>query len=169
MTVGKSQEDDQTYLKILGKGYENADFWNFLRKSLKQLWKIYTRKLWNAKLSVKNYTQPFSGLLSTSTWVSQYQKKHSPTRTHPDHQTFFINFLHLLRSVASSLFNFSPGPLWSSLVWDLLLNTSCISSPNHLLFAAHAHTTACFAVVPMLCCLFVISLSAPYLEICFLP
>ena len=24
MTVGKSQEDDQTYLKILGKGYENA-------------------------------------------------------------------------------------------------------------------------------------------------
>jgi len=37
--------------------------------------------------------------------VGQYQKKHSPTHTHPGHPTFFINFLHLLRSIASSLFN----------------------------------------------------------------
>jgi len=28
--------------------------------------------------------------------VGQYQKKHSPTHTHPDHRTSFINFLHLL-------------------------------------------------------------------------
>ena len=34
-------------------------------------------------------------------WAS-YQKEHSPTHTHPDHQTSFINFLHLLRSIASS-------------------------------------------------------------------
>ena len=33
--------------------------------------------------------------------VGRYQKKHSPTRTHPDHRTHFINFLHLLRSIAS--------------------------------------------------------------------
>ena len=34
----------------------------------------------------------------------QYQKKHSPTHTQPDHRTSFINFLHLQRSMASSLF-----------------------------------------------------------------
>ena len=47
----------------------------------------------------------FNGPLSGTTRVGQYQKKHSPTHTHPDHQTSFINFLHLLRSTASSLFN----------------------------------------------------------------
>ena len=38
------------------------------------------------------------------------------------------------------------------LVWNPLLHTPCISSPNHyLLFATHAHTiTTCFAVVPRL-------------------
>ena len=39
------------------------------------------------------------------TWVSRYQKKHSPTLTHPGHRTFFINFLHLQRSIASSVFS----------------------------------------------------------------
>ena len=49
-----------------------------------------------------------------------YQKKHSPTHTHPDHQTSFINFLHLQWSVTSSLFNlrawqfFSTSYLWSA-------------------------------------------------------
>ena len=59
--------------------------------------------------------------LSGTTQVGQYQKKHSPTHTHPDHQTSFINFLHLLRSIASSLFNLtvlfrnlSLGSLWST-------------------------------------------------------
>ena len=54
------------------------------------------------------------------------------------------------------------------LVLDPLLHTLCISSPNHhLIFATHAHTiTACFVVVPVLCHLFLISLSAPCLEIC---
>jgi len=51
------------------------------------------------------HTQPFNGLLSWTTQVGQYQKKHSPTPTHPDHQTSFINFLHLLWSIASSLFS----------------------------------------------------------------
>ena len=68
-----------------------------------------------------------------------------------------------------------PQPLSSSslvflLVWDPLLQTAYISSPNHNLFAVHAHTiTACFAVVPMLCHLFLISILASYLEICLLP
>ena len=56
-------------------------------------------------------------------------------------------------------------PLWqplsrSSLLFLLvvcpLLHTPCISSPSHhLLYAAHAHTNAaCFAVIPMLCHLY---------------
>jgi len=50
-------------------------------------------------------TQPFNGLWSGTTGVGRYQKKHSPTHTHPDRRTSFINFLHLLRSIASSLFS----------------------------------------------------------------
>jgi len=96
---------------------------------------------------------------------------HSHPSSHPGHQTCFINFLHLLRSTASSLVDL---PAWQSfsttslqvlfglsLGRDPLLHTPCISSPNHhLLFATHAHTiTACSAVIPMLCHLFLISLS----------
>ena len=46
-----------------------------------------------------------------------------------------------------------------------------ISSTNHsFLFATHAHTiTTCFVVVSRLCHLFLVSLSAHYLEICLLP
>jgi len=39
---------------------------------------------------------------SGTTWVSRYQKKHSPTH-HPDHHPIFITFFHV-RSIASSLF-----------------------------------------------------------------
>ena len=46
--------------------------------------------------------QPFYGPLSTTTRVSRYQKKHSPTH-HPDHP-IFISFFHLPRSIASCLF-----------------------------------------------------------------
>jgi len=45
---------------------------------------------------------PFYGLCSGTTWVGRYQKKHSPTHTHPDHRTAF---LHLQRSIASTLFS----------------------------------------------------------------
>ena len=51
------------------------------------------------------HTQPFNGLLSGTTRVGRYQKKHSPTHTHPDHRTSFITFLHLQRSMASFLFS----------------------------------------------------------------
>ena len=51
------------------------------------------------------HTQPFNGLLSGTTRVGRYQKKHSPTHTHPDDRTSFIIFLHLQRSTASSLFS----------------------------------------------------------------
>ena len=55
--------------------------------------------------SSHTHTQPFNGLLSETTRVGQYQKKHSPTHTHPDHRTSFIIFLQLQRSTASSLFS----------------------------------------------------------------
>jgi len=43
------------------------------------------------------HTQPLNGpLTGTTTRVGYYHKKHSPTHTHLDHQTSFINFLHLL-------------------------------------------------------------------------
>ena len=51
------------------------------------------------------HTQPFIGLLSRTTRVGLYLKKHSPTHTHPDDQTSFIIFLHLQWSMASSLFS----------------------------------------------------------------
>ena len=54
---------------------------------------------------VTTHTQPFNGLLSGTTRVGRYQKKHSPTYTHPDHRTSFIIFLHLQRSMASCLFS----------------------------------------------------------------
>ena len=43
--------------------------------------------------------------LSRTTRVSRYQKKHSRTHNHCGHQSSLICFLHLLRSMASSLFN----------------------------------------------------------------
>ena len=49
--------------------------------------------------------QPFNGRLSGTTRVGRYQKKHSPTHTHPGQCTSFITFLHLQRSTASSLFS----------------------------------------------------------------
>jgi len=85
--------------------------------------------------------------LSWTTRVGWYQKKHPPI--HPsDHQTSFINFLHLLRSIASicSIYVLdSPFPQTLSrsslvflLVWNPLLHTPCIST-----------IAACFAVIPM--------------------
>jgi len=47
--------------------------------------------------------QPSYGLLSRTTRVSRYQKKHSPTH-HLDHYPIFISFFRLPRSIASSLF-----------------------------------------------------------------
>ena len=46
---------------------------------------------------------PFYGHLSRTTWVSRYQKKHSSTHAYLDQQSSCISFLHLQRSIASSL------------------------------------------------------------------
>ena len=55
--------------------------------------------------SIQQQQRPFDGLWSGTTRVGRYQKKHSPTRTHPDHRASFNIFLHLQRSMASSLFS----------------------------------------------------------------
>jgi len=105
----------------------------------------------------------------------RHQKKHSPTHTYPDYQPSFVSFLHLLCSIASSLFNLgawqsflhnlSPSPLWFTSRSGTLhrpRHALYISSPNHcLLFATNAHTIAtCFVVVPILCHLILVSLSS---------
>ena len=53
------------------------------------------------------HTQPFYSTLDfvLATRVSRYQKKHSPTHTDRGHQSSLICILHLLWSIASSLFN----------------------------------------------------------------
>jgi len=53
------------------------------------------------------------------------------------------------------------------LAWYPQLHTPFISSPNHsLFFSTHAHTIAtCYAVVPRLCHLIVVSLTTLYLEV----
>ena len=59
----------------------------------------------NTHTHTHTHTTVFNGFLSGTTRVGRYQKKPSPTHTHPDHRTSFINFLHLQRSTASSLFS----------------------------------------------------------------
>jgi len=54
--------------------------------------------------------------LSGTTRVSLYQKIHSPTHTYPGYQSSFMSFLHLQRSIASSLFNLH--------VWQSFCTTS---------------------------------------------
>jgi len=114
--------------------------------------------------------------LSGTTRVSRYQQKHSPTHTYRGSQSSLICFLHLLRSMASSLFNPCALQSFSTislhvffgylLVWHSPPHIPYISSPNHcILFTAHAHTiTACFAEVSRLCHLTLVSLSTLYLE-----
>ena len=57
------------------------------------------------RVTTHTHTQPFNGPWFGTTRVGRYQKKHSPTHTHLDHRTSFINFLHLLLSIASSVFS----------------------------------------------------------------
>ena len=89
--------------------------------------------------------------LSGTTWVSRYQKKHSPTHTHRGHQSSQSAFsiyepwhppysIHVLCSFfPQSLFKFSLVYL---LVWYPPLHTPYISSPNH--FLKHLQATTKF-------------------------
>jgi len=144
----------------------NAWLWHRLRKffsvppyntewDIQLYWCFYNANNWHHQ----HQEQPFYGPLSGTTWVSRYQKKHSPTH-HPDHHPIFISIFHLLRSTASSLFKLRAWQSFCTTSFHVLFalpvglepSTSFpyISSPNQcLLFTTHAHTIAtCFAVVP---------------------
>ena len=129
------------------------------------------------------HTQPFNGLWSGTTRVGRYQNKHSPTHTHPDRQLSFIIFLHLQRPMSSSLFILRA---WQSsyttslqVIFGLPLGLGPSTSYSIHFFTqpsssfrracAHAHTSAaCSAAIPMLCHLYLISLSTPYSGVCLL-
>ena len=103
-------------------------------------------------LLTTTHTQPFNGLWSGTTQVGQYQKKHSPTHTHPGHRTSFINFLYLLRSIASSVFSLhawqscwtaSPQVLFGlSLSWILYFILREFLHPVIITQARCRHTAA---------------------------
>ena len=96
-------------------------------------WKIPPHLLNNTYTQSFYSSQDFTG----TTWVSWYQKKHSPTHIYRGHQSSLICFLHLSRSMASSLINlrawqtFSTISLKFSLVYLLAWHPPYISSPNH--------------------------------------
>jgi len=125
---------------------------------------------------------PFNGPWSTTTRVDRYQKKHSPTHTHPDRWTSFINFLRLLWSIASSLFNLHawpsffynlcPGPLWSSSI----LGPSTSYSIHFFTQSSSSFLSTCPYHRSLFCCSTNVissvpnlSLSSPHLEVCLLP
>ena len=58
-----------------------------------------------ARLNNESYNDHLTAFDPGQPGLGRYQKKHSPTHTHPDHRASFIIFLHLQRSMASSLFN----------------------------------------------------------------
>ena len=90
-------------------------------------------------------------ILSATTWVSRYQKKHSPTHTHRGQQSplsassIYYDPWHRPCSIymPDRLFpqSLSKFSLVYLLAWHPPLHTPYISSPNHYhLFATHAHT-----------------------------
>jgi len=108
---------------------------------------------------------------------TQCSAEHSPTHTYCGHQSPLICFIHLYDlwhppcsiCAPDSLFpqSLSKFSLVYLLAWYPPLHTPFIYSPNHcLLFATHARTiTTCFAVVPRLCRLILVSLPTLYLEL----
>ena len=118
-----------------------------------------------------------NGLLSGTTRVGLYQKKHSPTHTHPDHRTFFSS---------SSIYNDPWHPLCSvyeldsplgqplsrsSLVF-LGLGPSTSYSMHFFTQSSSYFRSTCPYQRSLFCCstnaMSLVSLSAPYLGVCLL-
>jgi len=94
----------------------------------------HMHKCMHAHTHTNTYTQPFNDPLSRTTQVGRYQKKHSPIHTHPDHQTSFINFLHLLRSIAYSLFNLLSWQSFTTTSLQVLFGLGPFASCSILFF-----------------------------------
>ena len=58
-------------------------------------------------LMLQQQQQPFNDRLSGTTRVGRYQKKHSPTHTHPGQCTSFITFLQLQQSTVPTAWTYS--------------------------------------------------------------
>ena len=129
-------------------------------------------------VKIHTHTQPFNSRCSGTTRVGRYQKKRSPTHTHPGHWTSFINFLHLLRSIASSVLVYVlDSALWqplsrSSLVFLLVL-APCTSFSMHFFTQSSSFRSICPYQCSLFCCktnamssIPSLSLSAPYF-VCF--
>jgi len=126
-------------------------------------------------------TQPFNDLWSMTLRVGRYHKKHSPTHTHPDHWTSFINFLHLLRSTASYLFSLRAWQSFSTTSLQVLCGlplglgpSTSYTVPFFTQSSSSFHST-CPYHCSLFCCntntmssIPSLSLSAAYLEICLL-
>jgi len=130
-----------------------------------------------ARKNLNDTQQLFYGPLPETTWVSQYQKKHSPTHTYLDHQPtlpassiyydpkHLICSIHMLNSFSMTslqvLFGLPLG-LEPSFSYSIHFFTQSLSS-----FATHAHTIAtCFVVICYLFLVFPITLT---LELYLLP
>ena len=122
-------------------------------------WQAITRSgLIIVRVNCYTHTHLFNSLLFRTTRVGWYQKKHSPTHTHTNHRTSLINMLHLLRSIASSLFSLRAWQSFSTTSVQVLFGLPLGFGPSNTI-------AACFAAILMLCHLYLVS---PYLEICLL-
>jgi len=90
-------------------------------------------------------TQPFNGPLSGTTQVGQYEKKHSPTHTHLDHQTSFINSLHL--STVFSLFHLRAWQSFSAISRSSLVYV--FSGTLYFILHISLHPIIFFSVLQM--------------------
>jgi len=111
--------------------------------------------------------QPFYGPLSGTTWVSQYQKKHSPIplswSSSKIYQLLPSTMIHSFLPVQFTCLtifshNLAPSPLWSTWSGALHLIFHTFLQPNSVFFfATRANTiAACVAVVPRLYHLFLV-------------
>jgi len=83
------------------------------------------------------HTKLFNSFWSGTTQAGWYQKKHSPTHTHPNHRTSFINFLHLLWSIASSLFSLRAWQSFLTTSLQVLFGIPLGLGPSTLLHTPH--------------------------------
>ena len=77
---------------------------------------------------------------------------HSPTLTHPDHQTFFINFLHLIQSIASVHFKYSKY-CTCGICHQRVIVWLCVHSCRNWDVVAHPATAECFSSSAVLHCI----------------
>jgi len=154
-----------------------CDFWCALWRYRKTLTCACLSASVTNYLFTHTHTQLFNGLLSGTTRVGRYQKKQF-THSHPSWSSDILYHLPPFTTIHGNLFvqftsltvlsdNLSRSSLVFLLALDPQFHTPCISSPNHHdLFATHDRTSAAYsAAIPMLCHLYLVSLSAPYLGV----